>query len=274
MQLKTAPKTASRVAALSLLISFIGSGQVLAAVDAPSASEEVSWLTQLANDGNSGAALQLGLAYEHGRYGLQPNTQTAYHWLGLAAKNGNAYAADLVANHLAEQTPADLHQAVALWQQAAQDGNADAQVHLGEFFMQQGDEQAAVWLRKAAAQGDHRAQHDLVSLYRSNDLKEVDPHRDKNQLAVLVNEVDSTGMKLMLSLWHVIEASSTYEQSTEPLMERAQQGDPVAEYQLAMRYRDGAYDVNRDPEKSMSWLRRSAADGNRIAIQDLERVQE
>jgi TPR repeat protein len=111
-------------------------------------------------------------------------------------------------------------------------------------------------------------------LYRSNDLKEVDPHRDKNQLAVLVNEVDSTGMKLMLSLWHVIEASSTYEQSTEPLMERAQQGDPVAEYQLAMRYRDGAYDVNRDPEKSMSWLRRSAADGNRIAIQDLERVQE
>jgi TPR repeat protein len=80
-------------------------------------------------------------------------------------------------------------------------------------------------------------------------------------------------MKLMLSLWHVLEASSTYEQSTEPLMERAQQGDPVAEYQLAMRYRDGAYDVNRDPEKSMSWLLRSAADGNQVARQDLERMQ-
>ena len=275
MQSNIRPKTVSRLAALTaLFFGVIGAGQILAASEPTAASEEVSWLIHLANDGDSGAQLQLGLAYEDGRYGLQPDTQTAYHWLGLAAKNGNAYAADRVANHLAEQTPNDLHRAMALWQQAAQDGNADAQIHLGEILMQQGDKHAVKWLRRAAAQGVHRAQHDLLSLYRTTELQEVDLYRDENKFEVVANEVNSTGLKSMFALWHVLKASSIYEQSKAPLMERAKQGDPIAEYQLALRYRDGAWDVNRDPEKSMSWLLRSVAAGNQIARLDLERIQE
>lgn len=275
MQVKTPPKTVSRIAVFTaLLIGLLGCGQAVAAEDSTSVSREVSWLTHLANNGDSGAQLQLGLAYEHGRYGLQPDAETGYHWLRIAARNGNAYAADRVANHLAEEGPDDFHEAVALWKQAAQRGNADAQMRLGEFWMQQGDGQALDWLRKAAAQGNQRAQQDLLTLYRRMDLQELDLHRGENETAAVANEVGTVGLKFLVALWHVLEASSNYEQSKVPLMERAKQGDPIAEYQLALRYRNGAWDVNRDPEKSMSWLLRSVADGNRIARQDLEQMQQ
>jgi uncharacterized protein len=53
------------------------------------------------------------------------------------------------------------------------------------------------------------------------------------------------------------------------LISHAQQGDPVAEYQLAMRYRDGAWSVTRNPQQALTWLQRSAAAGNRVAAQTL-----
>jgi TPR repeat protein len=36
-----------------------------------------------------------------------------------------------------------------------------------------------------------------------------------------------------------------------------------------MRYRDGAWSVNRDPDKASYWLKRAAAAGNPLAVQAL-----
>ncbi len=237
-------------------------------------AEEISWLTRLANSGDSGAQLQLGLAYEKGRYGIRQDVEKSDHWLGQAAQKGNAYAADLLANHLALKEPEQLNKAVYFWKKAAQQGNADAQLHLGEYLEKQGDKHALSWLRKAADLGNKRAQQDLATLYRTDNLSDADLHRGGNKIAVLGREFNSTSIKALFSLWNLIKASSVFEQSTEALMARAKKGDPLAEFQLALRYRDGAWDVNPDQAKSIVWLKRSAAAGNRLAMQDLAKIQQ
>jgi TPR repeat protein len=274
MQLNKLPNKYSLL--LSFTTVFFGYASTgLAHADTLPDSQEVNWLTQLAKSGDSGAQLQLGLAYQNGQYGLQPDSSSGFYWLNAAAHSGNAYAADLVANRYNHDRPPQLHDAVYWWEKAARGGNADAEVHLGEFMMHKGaDEQALPLLRKAANLGDSRAQQDLVTLYHTDDLSEADFHRGDNKVAVLAQEVNSTSLESLFALWNVIKASSTYEQSTGPLIARAQQGDPVAEYQLAIRYRDGAWDVNPDAEKSMTWLQRAADAGNRIAMKDLAKTQQ
>jgi uncharacterized protein len=276
MQLSKPKKSKSWLINLSALILVCGCAVITYGNEHPATgAQEIRWLTQLANDGDSGAQLQLGLAYQKGRYGVQPDSKRAEQWLDKAAQNGNAYAADLVANHLAEGKPQQMKKAAAYWTRAAQHDNADAQQHLAEYLLQQGDTSHALsWFRKAADLGNPRAKQDLVSLYPGGKLTEDDLHRGENKLAVLGREFHSTGIKSFFALWHLIKASSVYEQSTEVLMAKAKQGDPVAEFQLAVRYRDGAWDVNPDQQKSITWLKRSAAAGNRVAMHDLAKIQQ
>ena len=242
---------------------------------AVSEQNEVDWLNRLAVSGDSGAQLQLGLAYQEGRYGLEQDARTGLYWLTAAARGGNAYAADLVANRYAAVVPQQMQKAVYWWQQAADEGNTDADVQLGEYMMHTGVQKEALsWLRMAADRGDRRAHQDLARIYRTdNSPSETDLHRGENRVAVLAQEVDSTSMKTAFAIWDVIKVGSTSQQSAGALISRAQQGDPIAEYQLAVRYRDGAWAVETDPQKSMQWLQRSVAAGNRVAAKDLAAIQ-
>lgn len=238
------------------------------------AGHEVDWLNQLADSGDTNAQLQLGLAYLDGRYGLKPAPDTALYWLRAAAKGGNAYAADTVANTYASEDQVDLQQALPWWQLAASGGNADAQVHLGEYMLTNGHyQQAVALLRDAADRGNNRAHDDLASLYREVPLTEADLQRGANPLAALGERVGSPSVKSFFAIWHTVEASSPTTQSSEALIARARHGDPVAEYQLAVRYRDGAWAVERDSHKAITWLQRSAAAGNRIAAKTLTEIQ-
>lgn len=261
----------------SIVILFFGTLSVefaYAGTPGVADAQEINWLTRLAKSGDSGAQLLLGLAYKNGQHGLKPDLNAGFFWLKTAARNGNAYAADIVANHYADNKPSQLQDAAFWWKNAARAGNANAEVRLGEYMMQQGeDAKAASWLRKAADLGDRQAHRDLVTLYKTEQLSDADLHRGDNAVAVLAHEVNSNGLKSIFAVWHVLEESSTYKQSSGPLIARAQQGDPVAEYQLAVRYRDGAWAVNPDPEKAMDWLQRSAAAGNPVAIKDLTHFQ-
>jgi TPR repeat protein len=245
---------------------------VLSANAPVSNRDEADWLSRLARTGDSNAQLQLGLAYREGRYGLEPDAKLSRYWLTKAAKGGNAYAADAVANTYASRH--QMEQAQHWWQLAAYEGNADAELHFGEQLLShEQNEQAELWLCKAADKGVTRAHQDLLKLYRKINLPPADLHRGENPVAVLAEQMDSTSIKTAFALWHSIEASSTSRQSAEALKTRAGQGDPVAEYALAMRYFDGSWAVQRNPEKAMQWLRRSAAAGNPIAAKTLTEVK-
>jgi len=71
------------------------------------------------------------------------------------------------------------------------------------------------------------------------------------------------------ALWKILGLGLTGSQSPDGLQQRAQSGDSVAEFQLGMRYRDGAWSVNRDPDKASYWLKRAAAAGNPLAVKAL-----
>ena len=55
----------------------------------------------------------------------------------------------------------------------------------------------------------------------------------------------------------------------ETLRKSAFAGDSTAEYQLAMRYRDGAWGVEADQRKALAWLKLSANHGNTLAMSTL-----
>jgi len=236
------------------------------------ARREVDWLSQLARAGDRGAQLQLGLAYRDGRYGLKPDPATGLYWLSAAARRGDAYAANAVGNAYANShgNNRGLRLALPWWQLAARGGNADAQLHLGEFMLiKNHNEQAATLLRDAADRGDARARGDLASLYRDVFLSEADLQRGENRIAALGERAGSASLKTFFTVWHTIKAGSTMSQSSEALLARARHGDPIAEYQLAIRYSDGAWAVERNPQQAMTWLQRAVAAGNPVAAKTL-----
>jgi len=237
-----------------------------------SGPSEVELLNQLAKSGDTGAQLQLGLAYEEGRYGLKTNPQTGLFWLTAAARHGDAYAADEVAKAYATGygTQRDPQQALHWWAIAAEGGNADAQTHMGEYLIDTGEKREGVaLLRNAADRGDPIAHADLAELYGNSEVRGDDLQRGENPLNALGERMDSAGLKAVFTAWRTLETSSPLMQSADALRSRANAGDPVAEYELAICYRDGAWAVNRDPQQEMTWLKRSAKAGNRIAAQTL-----
>jgi TPR repeat protein len=170
--------------------------------------QEADWLSRLAESGDAGAQLQLGLAYRSGQDGLAVDARTGLYWLQRAAESGNAYAADQVGIAYAkgEGTAVDPERSQHWLQVAAQNGNPDAKRRLG-----------------------------MIS----------------------PNALQAVG--------DMITGKTLLDQEGPALQRRAKEGDPLAEYQLAMRYRDGSYGVSRDPALSQRWLKRAAADGHPVA---------
>jgi TPR repeat protein len=173
----------------------------------PSDAQELAWLNRLAATDDPGAQLQLGLAYRDGRYGLAPDAGAGRYWLQRAARNGQDYAAGLLAGR-------------------ATDGNAGA----------------------------------------------VSPTPASSRLEALARQLKSPILATVSGLWKMLTLGMNGDQSSDVLQQRAQSGDPVAEYQLAMRYRDGAWSVNRDPARAFYWLQRAAGAGDGPAMQTLAEV--
>jgi TPR repeat protein len=67
----------------------------------------------------------------------------------------------------------------------------------------------------------------------------------------------------------LISRVSLAPQSATALRQSAEAGDPIAQYQLGIRYRDGSWGVERDTVKARSWLVRAADSGNSLAAQAL-----
>ena len=102
--------------------------------------DELDWLTRLANTGDAGAQLQLGLAYRDGRYGLDPDSKTGLYWLRRSAKGGNIYAEDAIGKAYAdgEGIPRDTVMAEQWWRKAIAHGNRAARIHLADTLIQAG----------------------------------------------------------------------------------------------------------------------------------------
>jgi TPR repeat protein len=109
------------------------------------ARDELDWLSRLANNGDAGAQLQLGLAYRDGRYDLTPDLKTAMYWLKQSASGGNAYAENALGSAYAkgQGTERDLKLAQQWWRKAVKDGDPEARLHLADTLIRAGQTQEA-----------------------------------------------------------------------------------------------------------------------------------
>ncbi len=168
------------------------------------------------------------------------------------------------------------------WQ--AKDGSADAQLLLamayrnGNYGLKADAGNAATWLSKAAQGGNAYAAGLLGDAYDQG--TGVQPNHgqavywwqraaqggDRHAAAELGQDVTQT--ERLAQLWGMNN------QSGEALKRRALDGDNVAQFQLAMRYRDGAWGVNADPRLALGWLEQAAKHGNPVAMKTLAEAYE
>jgi TPR repeat protein len=117
-----------------------------------------------AEEGDRGAELYMGLAYDLGQ-DVPKNAMEAAKWYRKAAAQGSASASSNlgILYHEGDGMPRDSVEAAAWFERAAARGSASAQYGLGRMYyrgdgVSQSFPEAAAWLEKAAAQGNAPAQ--------------------------------------------------------------------------------------------------------------------
>jgi TPR repeat protein len=229
----------------------------------PADSSVITQLYQQATDGQSRKAqVELGIAYRDGLYGLTRDQHTAALWLEKAAGAGDAYAAALLGDVYARGKGVQQDDATAMrwWRQAAQAGNAHATAKIGLALMQHAStpyarDEAQQWLQRAASQGYAEARQAVG----------VDSAQAMTVFAPGAQGAD----KLLSSLYQQWKRIVPGSQDIADLKQAAFGGDNVAQYQLALRYRDGSWGVKADPQQALSWLQQAAQHGNPVAMDTL-----
>jgi TPR repeat protein len=164
------------------------------------------------------------------------------------------------------------------WQ--AKQGSADAELLLALAYRNGQDGLKAdagiadKWLAKAANGGSAYAagllgdayadgmgvtkNHDEAVYWWQQAAREGDPHGTAELKQI------SAQPHAPVQLWDLLNSSSPAR-----LMQRANAGDSNAQFELAMRYRDGAWGVNPNPRLALEWLQKSVNQGNPVAMQAL-----
>jgi TPR repeat protein len=159
----------SKLLVAAVLASCLGLAQAdalqdgLSAVNRKDYPEALRLLDPLAKAGNAQAQLQIGLLHYHG-HGVRESDAQARVWFERAARQGSAAAqfqlGNMYAYGLAELPEgADNYRVAAQWYfEAARQGLADAQYSLAILFLtgsgvQQSQDEAMKWIRRAATQG-------------------------------------------------------------------------------------------------------------------------
>lgn len=143
----------------------------------------------------------------------------------------------------------DKEELTLLQSMAVSDENAQLQLGLayrdGRLGLKQDPVQADYWLQRSATGGNPYARQ----------LLGEQPHD---------NGVASFGKEVARLL--------PPQQDIDHLKALAESGDSIAEFELAMRYRDGSWGVKPSAALFREWLEKSAAAGNPVAQQELNRI--
>ncbi len=269
---------ASMLTRLTLCLAVtIGMPSAWSADDRPM---ELKMIAHEALDGDAGAQLLYGLAYLNGRDGLKPDAKKAVYWLRRSARIGNAYAQLTLGNCYAEGKGIEKNpeQAVKWWQKAARKENAKAEYLLGKAYLEgigvkKDAKQALHWTTLSAEQGNKDAQYLLGKMYYEGQDVPYQKEAAKSWLSRAAEQAHSEAINLLAIISGMLDSTTkTYQQSAEVLIDKAEKGDPQAEYELGLRYESGAWDVNKDNKKALHWITLAANAGNRLAMKTLANI--
>ncbi len=262
---------------LALLLAL---GVALPAAAQVKPADELRMLENDAKGGQPEAELLYGLALLEGRDGIKPDPVGGYNWIRRAAHEGDVYSQYMLGNLYAEGrgTVVKNDRAIYWWRQAAKGDNRDAQYKLGKAYfdgkiVKQDKTEAIHWLTKSAEQGSADAEYLIGKMYLEGDAVAQDKLLARDWLDRAARQGHSEAINVLRGLADVVNATTmVYRESADELKARARAGDPQAEYELAMRYDSGAYDVEKNEAKALKWLQSAANHGNRLAMQTLAHV--
>jgi TPR repeat protein len=151
-------------------------------------------------------------------------------------------------------------------QKAAEQGNADAQLTLGQMYAEgrgvaKDEEKAANWYRKAAEQGNARACEHIGDMYRfGNGVAQS--HEKSVYWYRRGDELNDAGCQRSLGLCYEDGdgVDQDHEQAAHWYRKAAEQGDPPGQFGLGFKYHFGL-GVARDHEKAVYWYRKAAEQG-------------
>jgi TPR repeat protein len=186
------------------------------------------------------------------------------------AKAGDA-AAELaigIEYQKGDVVPRDFVQAAEWYRRAADQGNARAQFKLGSLYQQresglaQDDAQAAQWLHKAADQGLAEAQNALALAYLRGKGVQQDPAQAVDWFQKAVAQNDAQAMVNLAGLYSKGQGVGRDEKQAFTLVSKAADlGDAEAEYQLGVNYEQGL-GTKKDKGQAINWYRKAADQGN------------
>jgi TPR repeat protein len=139
----------------------------------PDSEVALSWLIKAAEAGEPRGQSQLGFFYDEGVI-VKKDINKAIYWYEEAIKNNsNTARYNLAKIYLNKPNPSShkLNNAISLYLTAAEQGDGDAKVALGNLYLEnmyglKDDKKAFYWLNSAASNGNTYGQIGLASCYR------------------------------------------------------------------------------------------------------------
>ena len=201
--------------------------------------EDIAELRQQAEQGNTGAQLNLGVKYYHGD-GVPQSYVKAVKWFRKAAEQGDVGAQSnlgVMYDH-GHGVPQDYVEAAKWYRRAAEQGVAGAQYNMGLMYgngkgVPHDYAEAFQWYRMAAEQGIADAQYNIGWMYG-------------NGLGV----------------------AQSYAEALKWFRKAAEQGDASAQFNLALMHANGQ-GVLQDNAEAVKWYRKAAEQGHASAQYNL-----
>jgi TPR repeat protein/cyclophilin family peptidyl-prolyl cis-trans isomerase/serine/threonine protein kinase len=221
----------------------------------------IRWYTMAAEQGNELAQYKLGVLHYSAGPPAEPGTLNFRWWIDSAIPDGYAGPA---------QGPKE---AAKWWRQAADQGNADAQMLLGLAYstgvgVEENQAEAARWWRKSAEQGLAGSQYLMGVAYSDGGGVQED---DAEAFKWLQKAADQGDTNAEMALAYAYQLGTADGMNPEPakainwFRKAAEKGASDAQLQLGKAYQRGE-GVIRNPEEAVAWYTKAADQGNAEAI--------
>ncbi len=232
----------------------------------------IALIAEAAEAGFARSQEALAAAYASGDDGLKLDREKSLYWLEKAMAQGETDTLTEMVNvyTVGNQTiPADIELANSLLLKAANMGMAEFQMELGYRYligkgMPVDTEQALMWTKRAAEQGDAGAMGNLAYMYMvglpqlEQDYKKVYEWADKG---AALGDRSSYNLKAACLL-DGTGVEKDVQEGLRCMQKAAELGDVDALANLSTFYRLGEHGVQEDPEKAFQYAKAAAELGH------------
>jgi TPR repeat protein len=257
------------------------------------------WFRKAAESGHAEAQYKVGVIYEYGKH-VSQSYQNAHEWYRRASKQGLSKAQDRLGRMYksGKGVEKDYERAVTLFREASERGYTKAQIHLGNMYsegkgVEQDDEHAtelylsAVDTLTGESNSENNADsiNSLGNMYRTgkgveqNSKKALECYQDAAELESILGMANLGHIYIMEGgnvqnydegmKWFREAAKIGHAEAWNLLIERANKGECVAQYNLARIYEDRGY---RYKDRYMKWYDQASQQGHTQAIERFDRI--